>query len=120
MLVETDVIASFISPPIYRLLGVQESPAPSALDRLSVVPNVFCRSTTVHWQISEGGRAILRVFDKTGRAVCTLAESRLDAGSFSQVWDGSGGNGQKLARGTYFIELRTQSRRLTTRALLVD
>ena len=120
VLVETDVIASFISPPIYQLLGVQESPAPSAVDRLRVEPNVFSGSTTVRWQMSEGGRAVLRVFDGAGRAVRTLVDARLNAGLCSVVWDGTGADGSRLARGTYFLELRSPAGELATRVLLID
>ncbi|HTW92527.1 MAG TPA: carboxypeptidase regulatory-like domain-containing protein [bacterium] len=120
VMVQTDVITSFVSPAIYQLTGVQESREPADGVRLSVVPNVFSRSTTVRWQIAEGGRAVLRVFDKAGRAVRTLAHSRLDRGSFSVVWDGKDASGTRLARGTYFVELRSPGGRLVTRAVLVN
>jgi hypothetical protein len=118
VLVETGVIASFVSPPVYRLTGVQESPEPAGADRLSVEPSLFGERTTIRWQASGSERATLRVFDKSGRAVRTLPDARLESGSV--VWDGTDDYGQKLARGTYFVELRASSRRLTARALLVN
>jgi len=120
VLVQANVITSFVSPPIYPLTGVQESPEPADAVRLSAAPNVFSRSTEVRWQVPEGGRAVLRVFDRTGRAVRTLLDSRLDRGSFSIVWDGTDARGRRLACGAYFLELRGPRSRLTTRALLVD
>jgi hypothetical protein len=120
VLVEAGVVVSFVSPPVYLLTGALESPEPSDAARLSVKPSVFSRSATVRWQMPEGGWAVLRVFDRTGRAVRTLASSRLDPGSYSVVWNGTDGRGRGLARGTYFLELRGPRGRLTTRALLVE
>jgi hypothetical protein len=118
VLVQAGVIAGLVSPPIYRLTGVEESPAPLQADRLSVEPSPFSGHATIRWQVSSTELTNLRVFDKSGRAVQTLSASRPASGSV--VWDGSGESGQKLARGTYFIELRTPSRRLVARALLVN
>jgi len=118
VLVEAGVIAYFVSPPIYQLTGVEESSGPANADRLSVEPSLFDGRATIHWQVSQRGPVAVRIFDNTGRAVRTLACSSLEPGL--AVWDGRDDYGRKLARGTYFIELRTQSRRLTARAVLVN
>lgn len=120
VLVETDVIASFVSPPIYRLTGVQESPWMTTADRLWVEPSLFSERTTIHWQASGRDRATLRVFDKTGRAVRTLLDARLGSGSGSVGWDGTDGGGRRLAPGAYFLQLRSSTGRLTARAVLVN
>ena len=120
VLVGANVVASLVSPPIYSLTGIQTSPEPRAADRLSVVPSVFGHSTTVRWQMPEAGWAVLRVFDRTGRAVRTLVNSRLSPGSCSVVWDGTDDGGSRLARGAYFLELRWPRGELTTRVLLID
>jgi hypothetical protein len=36
------------------------------------------------------------------------------------VWDGTGADGSRLARGTYFLELRSPAGELATRVLLID
>ncbi|MBM3330471.1 hypothetical protein FJY68_01310 [candidate division WOR-3 bacterium] len=118
ILVEDKVVASFVSPPVYRLLGVVETSRSVGTDRLSVTPNVFTHSTSIRWQTAESVPVDLRILDKTGRIVRLLARSALEPGT--AVWDGRDDSGHKLSRGTYFVELRTQDRRLTGRAVLVN
>ncbi len=120
--VEIEVVASFISPPLYPLTGIMESPGPKkvTVGRLTVEPNPFFETASIRWQVKEQGCVTLRVFDNTGRMVRTLVDSRLESGSHSAVWNGRDCSGRKLARGTYFIELRTTTETVTTKSLLLD
>jgi len=62
------------------------------------------------------GPVQLAVFDVNGRRVRVLAEGRLAAGDYVQVWDRNDASGHRIARGVYFVQLRVgaaqQSRKL--------
>ena len=60
-------------------------------------------------------RVELKVYDVTGRLVKTLANREFDPaqgspkGQFTIHWDGTSDDGQRVARGVYFYQLRTPS-----------
>jgi flagellar hook assembly protein FlgD len=89
-------------------------------DRLSVEPSLFSERTTIRWQMTNPGQVVLRVLDNTGRVVRTFGDSRLEPGSYSVVWNGKDAAGRRLGRGAYFCELRTASRRLVARTVLIE
>jgi len=120
VLVEPNVVASFVNPPLYQSTDVTETGERTDARRLWVAPNVFSRNVKVRWQMPECGPATLRVFDRAGRAVTTLVSSRLDPGSFSVLWNGTDDHGRKQTPGTYFLELRWPNGKLTTPVRLVD
>jgi hypothetical protein len=57
--------------------------------------------------ITRKERVELKVYDVTGRLVRTLANREFDAGNHDLYWDGSNDDGQLVARGVYFYQLRT-------------
>jgi len=69
----------------------------------------------ISFGITRKERVELKVYDVTGRLVKTLANREFDpaqgspVGQFTIHWDGSNDEGQKVARGVYFYQLRTPS-----------
>jgi flagellar hook assembly protein FlgD len=83
---------------------------------MRVVPNPFNPSTTIHFELPEGGHVELAIYDAAGRYVRTLVTRRLRAGPHAVQWDGRDQIGQQAASGVYFARLRAgdenQSRKL--------
>ena len=61
----------------------------------------------------------LVVYDVRGRAVRTIDTGNRDPGEYVLFWDRCDGEGTRVSRGVYFVELGAGSRRLTERILLV-
>jgi len=63
----------------------------------------------IRFGITRKERVELKVYDVTGRLVKTLANREFAAGEHNLFWDGSNEDGQLVARGVYFYQLRTPS-----------
>ena len=90
-----DVVTSVASP---------EKPTLSRL--LRNYPNPFNPVTKIQFVLDRDAQVSLRVFDVQGRAVRTLINSYLAAGSKVVGWDGTDDVGHPLASGTYFLRLQ--------------
>ncbi|HKQ59536.1 MAG TPA: FlgD immunoglobulin-like domain containing protein [Candidatus Eisenbacteria bacterium] len=59
--------------------------------------------------ITQREKVELRIYDVAGRTVRTLANREFAAGEHALTWDGTNDDGQPVARGVYFYQLRTPS-----------
>lgn len=76
----------------------------------SNVPNPFNPSTTVHFQVPDGGGSVvIDVYDIHGRRVRRLADRNFPAGPVSLAWDGRDAAGQRVASGVYFCRMTAGS-----------
>ncbi len=82
-------------------------------------PNPFSSSTTLVYQLPHAGHAVLSVYDLSGRLVSVLDQGDRPAGAHSIVWDGSDGNGYRLASGVYFLRLESAGQIATRKAVVV-
>jgi flagellar hook assembly protein FlgD len=57
-------------------------------------------------ELETPGRATLRVYDATGRAIRTLVDRPAAAGRFEVVWDGRVESGARAPAGVYLLTLR--------------
>jgi hypothetical protein len=106
-------------PP--ELTGVEEPIEPASLlrgRRLVVAPNPFNRTTLVCWSLERDADANLQVFDASGRVVRSLFSGRIAAGTYTSVWNGKDDAGRELARGIYFVQLKTPSEMVKTKTIL--
>jgi len=85
-------------------------PIPTAIELSQNYPNPFNPATKINFSIQEAGRVSLTVFDLNGRVVRELMEQRLQAGSYSQTWDGVNTKGNKVASGMYVYKLRVNNK----------
>jgi len=77
-------------------------------------PNPFNPTTTIPYRLERPGKVNLVVFDMLGRPVTTLVNGVQSAGEYQVVFDGDG-----LASGTYFYQLRSGEQQQVRKMLLV-
>lgn len=90
--------------------------APSGASGVSLAasqPNPTSARAHIAYALSASQHVRLRVFDMQGRAVCTLVDTEVPAGSHVAVWDGSGARS-----GVYFYRLETTAGALERKLLL--
>ncbi|MBI4719775.1 MAG: T9SS type A sorting domain-containing protein [Chitinivibrionia bacterium] len=68
-------------------------------------PNPFNPSTTIRVNMPERGRVRITIYDSLGRAVKTLWEGSMEAGSNPVLWNGSNNFGAPVASGIYFVRV---------------
>lgn len=93
------------------LVGVDlpPSPLPTTFSLFQNYPNPFNPSTTITYELAEGGFVSLRVYDASGKQVTTLFSGNQGAGMHHQEFDGVA-----LASGTYFCELTASNAKYRT------
>jgi hypothetical protein len=86
--------------------SVSEGQAPMVFSRdLRAVPNPLNPLTTLFFQLKEGGRTRLIIYDVRGRLVRTLLDGDLAADDHEIVWDGKDEREVQLSSGVYFVRL---------------
>ncbi len=99
---------------------VQET-RPQALDlQVACHPSPFRTSTKIRFAQSTSGPIRLTVHDLQGRQVHTLFEGRAIAGERHLEWDGTDDNGQRVARGMYYLRLTAERREVSRSIILID
>jgi hypothetical protein len=86
--------------------GVESPEKPILAGLLRNYPNPFNPVTRIQFVLDRDAQVSLRVFDVQGRAVRTLINSYVAAGSRVVGWDGTDDAGRPLASGTYFLRLQ--------------
>jgi len=70
-------------------------------------PNPFNPSTKISFDLIEGEKSTLIVYNLLGKKINTLMNASLNPGHHSIEWNGLDYNGQSVASGVYFYELRS-------------
>lgn len=85
-----------------------ERPAlPVAFNLSQNYPNPFNPSTTVSYDVPHTGYVNITVYDMLGNVVKTLVHSAQTPGHYTIRWNGLNNNGQNVASGIYFIQMRS-------------
>lgn len=71
------------------------------------VPNPFSTQTRIAYTIAQDGPADLFIYNIRGELVRILHSGNQSAGDYSVVWDGADEQGQVVAPGVYFCQLRS-------------
>jgi hypothetical protein len=78
-------------------------------------PNPFNPTTKIEFTLPADGRAVLKVYDITGREVATLVDEQMNAGEYQKtVFDAS-----RFPSGVYFARLQFDGKQLLKKMLLV-
>jgi len=82
-------------------------------------PNPFNAATTIRFALAEQSIVDLKVYDTLGRVVKTIITGqRLDAGVWTETWDGRDSNGLPAATGVYVFVLKVGDRTFSNKAVL--
>jgi outer membrane protein assembly factor BamB len=74
---------------------------------LRASPNPFHSSASISFELTEPGYTSIKLYDLSGRVVCSLAESELAGGQHSYIWDGTNQNGEPVASGLYICRIQS-------------
>jgi flagellar hook assembly protein FlgD len=101
--------------------GIGDGPGVAELRLHHAFPNPFRQSTRVEYDLPEGGRTRVTIYDVSGRPVRTLQASEYRAaGSYTLVWNGTDDGGRRVSPGIYFTRLETPDAVRTQRIVLTD
>jgi len=73
-------------------------------------PNPFNPTTEIRFTISEKSDVHLTIYNLLGKVVNKVTYNNLDIGNYSYVWNSKDLNGNSVASGIYFYELRAGSK----------
>jgi len=92
----------------------------NAVEFVSVVPNPFNPSTTVHFALPEAMSVDAAVYSVEGKQIRTLARNRFfGAGEQTLLWNGNNDQGQPVSSGVYLVRISTRFGDRVTRAVLL-
>ncbi len=94
--------------------GIENVEVPTEYELQQNFPNPFNPSTSIKWQIPEGGLVSIKIYDVLGKEVTTLVNEYRSAGFYESIFDGS-----NLASGLYIYRLITENFISTKKMLMV-
>ena len=81
-------------------------------------PNPFSDHTVVGFE-TQGGQVSLTVYSLLGQPVRHLWNRHLSRGYYEQVWDGKDDLGKTVSSGVYFVQIHSQSKKMTRRVIFL-
>jgi hypothetical protein len=82
-------------------------------------PNPFNPVTMIRFGLDSRGTVSLRIYDPAGRLVRTLVDEPLEAGHYTEEWDGRDREGRSVASGMYFYKLQAGTFKETKKMVLL-
>ncbi|NOT33666.1 MAG: hypothetical protein HOP12_05780 [Candidatus Eisenbacteria bacterium] len=95
------------------------SRSPVASIRLLALGNPSARRARFALQLPNSGAARVEVFSPTGRAIRTLADRSLPAGTTQLDWDGRDQRGNQARTGVYLVRARANGESIVTRIVVL-
>ncbi len=99
--VSTDGAMRFYGPK-----RVETIAAPQFYSLEQNYPNPFNPTTTITFNLKEGGKVQLSIFNLRGQLVRELVNEEKPAGSYSVEWNGLDNEGMRVPSGLYFYSIR--------------
>ncbi len=72
-------------------------------------PNPFNPTTQITYSLAKAGNVNLTIFNAMGQKVVTLIDQSMPAGQHNVTWDGKNYNGQSVAGGVYFCQIKSKN-----------
>jgi hypothetical protein len=82
---------------------------PTAFRLVGNSPNPFNPVTSVVYDVPRESEVSIRVYDVSGREVCTLVHGVVEPGVHEVVWDGRNDRGEYVGSGVYFCTMEAGS-----------
>lgn len=99
--------------------GTDETPAQYRTMLYPNFPNPFNPVTTIEYSLARAERVEIAVFDVNGRRLATLVDERKVAGRYRETWNGRNAGGRQVASGIYFCRMRTDSKTMVNKMILL-
>lgn len=90
-------------------VAVSENPdgeTPVAFELSQNYPNPFNPATKIEYSLERQGRVKILIYNTLGQLVRSLTDEIEPAGNHSANWDGTDDQGEKVASGVYFYQLK--------------
>jgi hypothetical protein len=84
-----------------------------------IYPNPFNPSTMISFSIENTAEVTLSVYNNRGQKVLELLNSTLEAGEYTEEWNGTNLKGNRVSSGVYFVNLSFKGRSITKKMLLI-
>ncbi|MCK5051962.1 MAG: right-handed parallel beta-helix repeat-containing protein [Candidatus Cloacimonetes bacterium] len=82
-------------------------------------PNPFNPTTTIKFSLQNNSNVELSVYNIKGQKIKTLTHNKFTKGSHSIIWSGEDENNKQVASGIYFYQLKTDSKTITKKCILM-
>jgi hypothetical protein len=92
---------------------------PTAFALSQNYPNPFNPNTEIKYQIPEGNRVVLKIYNVMGQEVVTLMDKDLKAGYYTATWDARDASGHEVSAGIYFCTLQAGEFSQTVKMVLL-
>ncbi len=92
---------------------------PTAFALSQNYPNPFNPNTEIKYQLPEGSRVVLKIYNVMGQAVVTLMDKDLKAGYYTATWDARDAGGQQVSAGIYFCTMQAGEFSQTVKMVLL-
>ena len=97
-----------------NLVGIEKENLPVTYALAQNYPNPFNPTTTIRYQIPNGGQVVLKVYNTLGKEVMTLVNEYKGAGEYNVGFNGVG-----LASGMYFYQIKVNNYSSTKKMMLI-
>jgi len=104
------------------IIGIEEEFAvrkPLSFALFQNTPNPLRNYADIRYQLAEGARVSLSVYDAVGRLVATLVDEEKMPGDYSVRWSGKADSGDEVQNGIYFYRLDAGDFRSTLKLAVV-
>ena len=107
-------------PPPTNVGGDDEIDVPRQPVLYQNVPNPFNPMTEIRFDLAQGGRVRLRIYDVAGRLVRTLIDGEMSAGrNHIAVWNGLDDQNRSIPSGVYFYRLDAGDKLLSKKMVVL-
>lgn len=92
-----------------EMFAAPSIPIPTTFSLEQNYPNPFNPETEIRFQLPQASHVVIRIFNIIGEEIRTLIDKEHEVGYFRVHWDGKDRNGNAVAIGVYFYQLRAGS-----------
>ena len=105
---ETRLYSGFFYPGILftEVRQLPGSYAPTRFQLSQNYPNPFNPLTSIEYSIPKSTHVTIEIYNILGQKVDVLVDQDQEVGSYRADWDGKDGQGNRLATGAYFYQIR--------------
>lgn len=90
-----------------------------AVTLINAYPNPFRSNLNINLSTSAKGKNTLSIYNLKGQKVTTLANTLLDKGQHSFVWDGCDSSARQVASGIYYVRMDNGSTTVLKKIMLI-